>query len=503
VRTQADRPEKRAVLDALNIGQRIAEQETGELSSYFVETTAWQAIYAGEVDVVYGPKGSGKSALYSLLRDREQPLRARGTVLVSAENPSGAPVFRDLVAEPPASVADFRNLWKLYLLSLIARLLREKRARNAPARSFIRVLERTGLVPHEASLRGVLRSVLDYIGSTRRAESIDAGLKVDPTTASTEPHLLISFREPSASERLRGQTTPDELFALADRALEALGLSAWVLFDRLDVAFSESAELEANALAALFRVYLDLQPLRHLALKIFLRNDIWERVTRAGFPEASHITRSFSIAWNKDSLLNLIVRRLVRNPLLREYYGVDEAAVLADARQQEALFYRIFPPKVDPGAKRPSTFTWMLLRTQDGTAHNAPRELIHLLSAARDVQRRRLREGQREPPGEALFDRSSIRMALPEVSRERLEQTLYAEHPELRPWLMRLKRERTEQTPESLAQIWDLDREGALRLADELVQVGFFEERGAQRAPTFWVPFLYRDALELEEGAAE
>jgi hypothetical protein len=41
-----------------------------------------------------------------------------------------------------------------------------------------------------------------------------------------------------------------------------------------------------------------------------------------------------------------------------------------------------------------------------------------------------------------------------------------------------------------------------VRLADELVQVGFFEERGAQRDPTFWVPFLYRDALEMVEGAA-
>jgi hypothetical protein len=144
----------------------------------------------------------------------------------------------------------------------------------------------------------------------------------------------------------------------------------------------------------------------------------------------------------------------------------------------------------------------MLLRTQDGSEHNAPRELIHLLSAARDVQRRKLEEGQQEPPGEALFDPSSIRDALPEVSRERLEQTLYAEYPHLRTWLLRLKREKTEQTPDSLAKIWDVDRELATQIADELVQVGFFEERGAQREPTFWVPFLYREALEMVEGAA-
>lgn len=125
------------------------------------------------------------------------------------------------------------------------------------------------------------------------------------------------------------------------------------------------------------------------------------------------------------------------------------------------------------------------------------------MSAARDVQRRRLQEGQKEPPGEALFDRGSIRDALPEVSRERLEQTLYAEYPHLRRWLMRLKRERTEQTPASLARIWDVDLDAALQVADELVQVGFFEEHGAPRDPTFWVPFLYRNALEMVEGTAD
>ncbi|GAC1529324.1 MAG: hypothetical protein NVS2B16_36710 [Chloroflexota bacterium] len=494
--------DKSDVLEAVTFGQRIAEQEVDELSSYFVETVTWRSIYAGDVDVVYGPKGSGKSALYSLLRDREDALRARHIALISAENPSGAPVFRDLVADPPASTGEFRNLWKLYILSLVARQLRQQKTASTPAKKLIRVMEQAGLLPREASLRGVLRSVVDYIGQMRSAEGIEAGVNLDPMTAGAQPVLRILFREPSSLDRKLGQTSADELLEMANRALRDLGLTVWVLFDRLDVAFSESAELESNALAALFRAYLDIQHLTHLSLKIFLRNDVWQRVTRSGFPEASHITRSLSIVWNKDSLMNLVVRRLIRNEAIRSFYGVQEAEVLADARKQEALFYRVFPPKVDLGARRPATFVWMLLRTQDGSEHNAPRELIHLLSAARDIQRRKLEEGHKEPAGEALFDRSSIRDALPEVSRERLEQTLYAEYPHLRRWLMRLKREKTEQTPDSLAKTWDVDREVAVQLADELVQIGFLEERGAQSEPTFWVPFLYRDALEMIEGAA-
>jgi hypothetical protein len=70
------------------------------------------------VDVVYGPKGSGKSAIYSLLLRRAQELRDHGIYVISAENPRGAPVFKDLVADPPTNEDEFRGLWKLYFLAL-------------------------------------------------------------------------------------------------------------------------------------------------------------------------------------------------------------------------------------------------------------------------------------------------------------------------------------------------------------------------------------------------
>src|SRR5207237_881456 len=60
----------RAVLRTLNFGQRIAEDERDYLARYFVETDQWRRMYSGEVDIVYGAKGSGKSALYFLLLDR-------------------------------------------------------------------------------------------------------------------------------------------------------------------------------------------------------------------------------------------------------------------------------------------------------------------------------------------------------------------------------------------------------------------------------------------------
>ena len=46
------------------------------------------------------------------------------------------------------------------------------------------------------------------------------------------------------------------------------------------------------------------------------------------------------------------------------------------------------------------------------------------------------------------------------------------------------------------------DRPAAQAKAEELVEIGFFQRRGSRDAPAFWVPFLYRDALEMVQGRA-
>ena len=88
------------------------------------------------------------------------------------------------------------------------------------------------------------------------------------------------------------------------------------------------------------------------------------------------------------------------------------------------------------------------------------------------------------------------------MSKARLEQTLYAEYPSLRAYCEKLRGDKSAQTSESLANIWSVDSSEAMKIARKLVEVGFFEERIVKDQLTFWVPFLYRDALELVQGTA-
>jgi hypothetical protein len=96
-----------------------------------------------------------------------------------------------------------------------------------------------------------------------------------------------------------------------------------------------------------------------------------------------------------------------------------------------------------------------------------------------------------------------FKAALPTVSDARLNTYIYAEYPKERVFLEKLDGQKTEQTPDSLSTLWNIDPAAAVEKANELVELGFFEARGTKSEPTYWVPFLYRDALHLVQGKAE
>ena len=464
------------ILSEIDFGHRTAEEEADSLREYFVKTIQWQSVFSGEVDIVYGAKGSGKSAIYSLLLGHEKELSERGVRVLAAENPRGATVFSELMVDPPVGEQGFRSLWKLYFLCLVGHFLRSLNPLPDPGQHVLRTLEEAHLLPREATLSGMLRSVLDYI---RGVESVGLGLELDKTTGVPSGILgKISLREPTATLRDAGHISVDELLKQADIALEKARIRLWLLLDRLDVAFPDSPALEGNAMRALFRVYLDLVGMKALDLKIFLRTDIWSRISYSGtqaFPEASHISRHTTISWSSQSLLNLLIRRFLHNEIVKKTYNVDPSIVLGDTAKQMDLFARIFPPQAN--------LDWILSHLRDGTRKSAPRELIHFLHCAKNIQSRKLELGGIEPGKETLFDVTSLRQSLPEVSTTRFELTLCAEYPLLRQYLVRLKGESTQFTLQALANLWHVAVEEATTITDSLLEVGFFEKKGERDRP--------------------
>lgn len=92
---------KRQIVQSVSFGGRTAEDEAEQLARYFVETEAWRTVWDDEVDIVFAPKGGGKSAIYSMLVSRDGELFDRGIIVVPAENPRGATAFEALDSDPP------------------------------------------------------------------------------------------------------------------------------------------------------------------------------------------------------------------------------------------------------------------------------------------------------------------------------------------------------------------------------------------------------------------
>lgn len=280
-------------MDGLTFGARTAEEERTELSNYFVETDQWARVASGMVDVIFGAKGAGKSAIYTTLMNREPDLSARGIIPISAENPRGSTVLSGLTSDPPTSESEFVAIWKTYILTLLGSVIDDYGLLGDHADSVKDALVREGLMPSSsANLATRFKLVWEWVKTRFRSQtSAEGSVALEPVTQMPIGlSLKISIGEPSVEERKKGVKSLDDLLALCDGALDYNQLSVWILFDRLDVAFVDSKELEANGIRALFRTYSDMRPLDYISPKIFLRSDIWDEVTgEAGFREASHI----------------------------------------------------------------------------------------------------------------------------------------------------------------------------------------------------------------------
>jgi hypothetical protein len=72
---RAERPVAipRSFLETLTLGSSAAENEFRDLADYYLEVDAFQRALRGEVRLVVGRKGSGKTALFFQVRDRVRP----------------------------------------------------------------------------------------------------------------------------------------------------------------------------------------------------------------------------------------------------------------------------------------------------------------------------------------------------------------------------------------------------------------------------------------------
>jgi hypothetical protein len=499
-----DQLAKAKVLSHPLFGAWVAENEAESLHHYFLETDEYRALFvpgAENKDIIYGPKGSGKSAIFCLLSHPSQELRRvldeRLITVIEAEATRGASVFRDLAGDFSSLETEFRGalradqrsqeeiderldqlfeyLWKLYFLVLAGEYLRERAVQNPDASQVIKALEANNLLPERRSeearffLMRAARAVKDFVGDyLRRIHSVRPF--IPPTPHAPGAGVEIVFFPPSDHEYRLGYRSVDELLSSANRALGSEKTALWLTIDHLDLAFSRNQSLENHAIGALLlRVYGEFRALNNIALKIFVRSDIWERlienrkISKQSIADADKID-GVNLTWlDDDKLVSLIVRRFLDNRLLCDLYAADTDLVKRDPKAQRKLFFDIMPDQVDAGM---NSIEWIMLWTKDGTGQTTPRDLIQLFNEAQQIQAL----SGRMPTTNRLLEAAALREAQRRVSIRRFRQALLAENPELQDFILALKGEPYMQTVDSLRTLWRRKVEGQYRMTHVLAE---------------------------------
>lgn len=484
------------LLKNTNFGERVAEDDDN-LIAYFVETSIWKQLQSGKIDVIYGAKGSGKSALYKYLLSKNEDFNKQNIRLIPAENLKGATVFKQVIGQSNLNEDTFSHLWFIYILTLVGMEMRKLDKQTSEVKKFVNKLEDEDLLEGK-NLRSILVGVRDYVISIlKNGKEMENSFSIDSATGMPILTNKIILCEPIPELRKLGAISVYELLEMADEALKSIKQTFWITFDRLDVAFSENSDLEVVALKTLFGVYNDIKNSTNIKLKIFIRDDIWKRITDNGIREGSHITKQLTIKWSEQDFLFLLVSRIVENESICNYLKVVKNDVLKDIEKQKEVFYKIYPKKVEVG-NNPDTFNWMTGRVKDGLGLAMPRELIHLLNESKVNQISSLEIGGKEDSYDSIISRSALKEALKVVSKVRLEQTIYQEYPDLKKYIKDLEERKTEQRIETLSEIYNLSKAETQEIANKLVGIGFFVEK--EKNKIYWVPFLYRGGLNMIQG---
>ena len=478
------------LLQLVSFGTSVAEFDK-DLEQYFVETETFRAVIADEGDVISGDKGTGKTAIYRILKKNYRSYPELESVeIVDAFNPTGDPIFQRLTQGPDLSENQYRTFWKAYIFSLVGNWLIDKYGSkfNLPITELKNNLDYLGLSTSNVSPETVFGNLYNLMITLTKPESAEIGLSVTETGMP-----IVTPKIEFGPDRNRGdQIYNGDFLKVLDSAIYSVDLTCWILFDRLDEAFAGRQDVEVPALRALMRTYLDLSAYDSMRLKLFIRQDLFRKITDGGFVNLTHINaRRINIVWDEEDLIDMVARRLTQNQELSDLMNASN--------DSEKVFSILFPAQIDIGEKKPNTKNWIMGRIRDGNNNKPPRNIIDLLNKAKESQLRKEQRSPREvnPEVGPIIEPDAAKRAITQLSEQRVQDTLLAEASDLAAVIQKFRDGKSEHNPETLRETIG-DNSPFVPTVKSLVDIGFLEEFGKNHK----IPMLYRDGLRIKQGKA-
>lgn len=332
------------VLRGVQLGSDVAENEPA-LEKYFVETNDFRLILEDEADLILGVKGSGKSAISRILASENFDIPALKDVdVIPAFNTGRSSFFSRVPSD--AGEKTFRRLWMAFVISLVGNHLLDHHGELFEEGPLKRQLSESDLLSvGEAGISIWKRLTKSIRSFTPEAsfEVTESGMPVITARATQEVGGL-DANQGASPAWLEDDFDPDEVIDLIMDTLVKIGKRVWVVLDRLDEAFIDRQDIEKDALRGLLRAHLDIGSFgRSIRMKVFLRSDIFDRVTRdAGFLNLDHL-RVLRLHWTRQTIEQLVVERVASSPALAKY--IPEIRSLRHTKWIPAISNKTIPSR--------------------------------------------------------------------------------------------------------------------------------------------------------------
>lgn len=500
------------ILRSVDLGSVVAETDQ-LLEAARVDTSVANDLFNDRVDLIPGTKGSGKSALYRIVVEflREFLYRQKKVVLAHGVQPHGDSVFQIFNNQfGRLSEDDFVNFWCIYFVSLAhEHFIKEPKYRALfhECQSEINAFRRScaaAKIP-EIKARMSLTEVIEWV-----LQAIPRPKKVSYTASTGDKYELDLLREPlegepKVSRRAATSALPRYVHQVKDdleAILNKVDVYLWFMVDRLDEIFPRRSAMETKALRGLLRTLRIFESPR-IRLKLFLRDDIFEQITNVaqGFAALTHVTARMAdkLSWSEDQILTVVVKRLFAGDALCKYLGIDRDRLAANRAYREHAFYQVFPPTVHSGPNQSKTLRWIYNHTMDGRGVVTPRDVIYLLTRARQRQQDDC-DADQAGTTDWVIGANAIRYGLAELSHSKKENLLKAEFPHFWPHIEKLVKGKSQYSERALHKLLG---KGAETILADLLGIGVLSEISGRGARSYQIPFLYREGLEVTQGRVD
>lgn len=471
------------IIESLQFPEVNAADQRQDLNLLFQRTTDFERFLDDTTCLIRGRKGTGKTALYWLFLQHKsvaQKLahgRLDNTIFLSAhgrfqESRPSRDEFQIIHQHLQQNSGTWEAFWRAYLL------LR---------------CHQENLFTFPKGKKGAKFSELKKIINNLPIERWQSEC--------TQALLLLS-----TNSELR-LIVKDAIDILLNEEAKNNSQKLWFLYDDLDEDFPEVGGVRQQALTGLFQLVqsCDANRLTEIRFKIFLREDIWNRLS---FDNKSHFTgRDIILQWTRIDFLRLALRQAIQSEDFKNlvdrispvaFESIDQATEEAIDKALEILW----GSRRRGGNRAKNVSRWVYERLTDSSGTTFPRSLSILLKGAKEQELTYKGQSSSKLRTDRLLQGKSLEFGLKKASEKRCEE-IKEEYPDLTKFFDSLKGKLAFLSKEQLQTVW---QESAHDIADFeefasfLSEIGIIEWREKEKC--YKVADIYVYGFEMDRRGA-